>query len=125
MLCQIVVGPQFQNSCLLMLPLSLVAGPLTIWSVTLKSAQFFFYETFLKPAIGGNIFLDFLKAKNEVLFKKIYFDLLQIKKNSFAHFWKIKINIKQNLLKIIFLYIDCSLMYKEGFYKFSLKNLCF
>ena len=35
-----------------------------------------------------------LKAKNEEKFKKIYFDFVQMK-NSFAHFWKIKMNIKQ------------------------------
>ena len=35
-LCQIVVGPQFQNYMTLMLSLSLGAGPLKIWTVTLK-----------------------------------------------------------------------------------------
>ena len=77
-----------------MLPLSLVARPLKIWTVTLKSTNRFFLKTLLKPATGGNVFSDFFKAKNEVKYKKIYFDLVQIK-NSFGNFWKIKMNIKQ------------------------------
>ena len=50
----------------LMLPLSLVARPLKILAVTLKSTQI----QFLKPATGGNVFFDFWKVKNEVKFKK-------------------------------------------------------
>ena len=46
MLCQIVVGPQFQSCMgLCMLPLSLVAGPLQILTFTQKRATFF-YNTF-------------------------------------------------------------------------------
>ena len=78
---------------------SLVAGPQKIWTVTLKSA-IFFKLTFFNPATGGNVFFDFLRAKNEEIFKKnIYFDLIQIK-NSFAHFRKLKRNIKQKLFQI-------------------------
>ena len=43
--------------------------------------------------------LTFCKAKKEV--KKNYFDLVQIK-NSFAHFWKIKMNIKPFFCRLFF-----------------------
>ena len=39
----------------------------------------------LEPAPGGNVFFDFLKAKNKEKIHKICFSLDQIKKN-FAHF---------------------------------------
>ena len=54
--------------------LFLVAGPQKIWTVTLKSAKQIFYKTFLKLATGGGgEFFDFLKAKNEEIFKKKHF----------------------------------------------------
>ena len=74
------------------------------------------FKPFRSLQQGGAYSLICFKAKN-------YFDLVQII-NSFAHFWKIKINIKQNFL-FYFLFVDCSLMYKKGFYKFDLKNLNF
>ena len=76
---------------------SLVAGPQQIWTATLKSATTKLLKTFLKPATGGNVFFD---LKNEEK-KYIYFDLVQIK-NSFAHFWKIKTNIKHLFFKLSF-----------------------
>ena len=37
-----------------------------------RRASIFFLKTLLKPATGGNIFFDFLKAKNEEIFKTIF-----------------------------------------------------
>ena len=51
--------PKFNVS---MLPLSLVAGPQKIWTVTLKSAKKC-CMTFLKPATGGKVFFDLLKLQ--------------------------------------------------------------
>ena len=48
--------PKFNVS---MLPLSLVAGPQKIWTVTLKSAHKKICMTFLKPATGGRYSLIF------------------------------------------------------------------
>ena len=48
MLCQIVVGPQFQNFMSLMLPFSLVARPQKMLTVTLNEEEQFFYLPFLK-----------------------------------------------------------------------------
>ena len=77
-----------------MLPLSVVAGPQKIW--TGKSAILFKHCSTLLQ--GGTYSLIFLRAKNEEIFKKnIYFDLIQIK-NSFAHFRKLKSNIKQKIV---------------------------
>ena len=38
-------------------------------TVTIKWT--FFYKTFVKPAPGGNVFLDFVKAKNEEKLKNL------------------------------------------------------
>ena len=40
------------------------------------------------PATGGNVFLDFFKAKNKEI-QKNCFTIVYIK-NRIAHFWKIK-----------------------------------
>ena len=59
-----------------------------------KSTTKIIKKHFWKLRQGRTMSLICLKAKNEVNFKKNYFDLVQIK-ISFAHFWKIKMNIKQ------------------------------
>ena len=84
-----------------------------------KSTTKIIKKHFWKLRQGRTMSLICLKAKNEVNLKKNYFDLVQIK-ISFAHFWKIKMNIKQ-ILFANFLFVDCSLMYQEGVYKFSKK----
>ena len=100
-------NPKFH---VLIFPFSLVAGPQKIWTVTLNQPN--------KHATGGNIFFDFLKAKNEEIFQKIFiFTLYCTDQKSFAHFWKIKTNTKQFFSSLNFLFVVCSLMQKEGFCK--------
>ena len=78
----------------LMLPISLVAKPLKIWTVTLKSTHKIFFQTFLKPATKGKrILWFFLKAKNTVKWKKICLTLYR-SKTVLPNFCKIKIHIK-------------------------------
>ena len=43
-------------------------------------------------------------------------------KNRFGHFWEFEKNIKQLLISN-FIIGDCSLLFKEGFCKFSHKNI--
>ena len=74
MLCQIVVGPQFQK---FMSQCCLFPWPQKIWTVTLKSA---IKKMFFKPATGGNGFFDFFKAKNEERKKKNILTLYRSKK---------------------------------------------
>ena len=64
------------------------------------------------PATGGNVFLDFFKAKNKEI-QKNCFTIVYIK-NRIAHFWKIR---KKYLTFVIFNFLlgDCSLIYQEGF----------
>ena len=71
-----------------LMPLSLVAGPMKIWAITLKSAHKNCFNTFLKPTTGGNVFFDFLKAKNEEIFQKIFFWTLYRPKTVFPFFRK-------------------------------------
>ena len=72
-----------------MLPLSVVAGPQKMLTVTLKSAKIVFKKHFSSLRQGGTYSLIYLKAKNEEKFKNIYFDLVQIKKQ-FCPFWENK-----------------------------------
>ena len=62
--------------------------------------------------MGGGEFFDFLKAKNEEIFKKnIFWDLVQ-NKNSL---WRKK--ILNTFFNFFLIFVVCSLVYKEGFYK--------
>ena len=103
-------NPKFQ---VLMMPLSLVAGPQKIWTVTPQKKLF-------EACNREEHILWFFKGyKWRDIKRNIYFVLVQIK-NSFAHFWKIKTNTEQKLLSN-FLFVDCSLIHKEGLCKFSKK----
>ena len=94
-----------------MLPLYLVAGPQKIWTVTLKSAHI---NNFFKPAIGGNAFLDFFKAKNEENENKY----LYIKQ--FCPFSKNKNNIKRDFFSN-YIFVDCSfIIYTEFLCNFQI-----
>ena len=73
-----------------MLPLSLVAGPLNILTVTLKWAKQIFLFNIFKGFIWNKICsLAFLNAKTEEILLKNCFTILYIN-NRFVHFWKIK-----------------------------------
>ena len=75
----------------------------------------------MKPEMGGRYSLIFYRAKNEEIFKKIFILTLYRSKTvlSFDHFCKIKNHTIKKISN--FLYVDCSLMHKEGFCKFSKK----
>ena len=70
---------------------------------------------------GETYSLIVLKSKNEVKKKKKIIFTLYRTITVFAHFWKIKMNIKQIFVLSNFLFVDCSLMFKEGVHKFSKK----
>ena len=83
------------------------------------------FITFLKPVKGGTYSVIFLlRLKMKRYSKNIYFDLVQIK-NSFAHFRKLKSNIKQTKKCFKFISGYRPLMYEEGLCKFSNKNINF
>ena len=62
MLCQIKSVPQIPKFNFLMLPFTLL----------LQKNQHNFFNTFLKPALGGIVFFDYIKAKNKEKQKKSY-----------------------------------------------------
>ena len=102
MLCQMVVGPQFQNvMSYCNVAFSLSVGPQKMLTVTLKLANHFF--TFLKVAPETNkISLACLKEKTEEKLKNIVFFLVQLNNRGFVHFWNKKKNTKQILSRLLF-----------------------
>ena len=93
MLCQIKSVPQIPKFNFLMLPFTLL----------LQKNQHNFFNTFLKPALGGIVFFDYIKAKNKEKQKKVICSLTK----SFLPFLRGVKKIGFYFLKFLFSY--CSL----------------
>ena len=84
MLCQIKSVPQILKFNFLMFPFTLL----------LQKNKHNFFNTFLKPALGGIVFFDYIKAKNKEKQKKVICSLTKsflpflrgVKKNRFLFF---------------------------------------
>ena len=92
-------------NCFLKLPLSLVAGPLNIWTVTLKwETKLFLFHIFKGCTWNKICSLACLKPKTEEKPNFFWFSSVQIK-NRFDHFWEFFKIIKQLLISV-FLFGD-------------------
>ena len=121
-LCQKVVGPPILKFHVSMLPLSLVEGPQKMLTVTLISAKKISSNNSFHACDVRTYSLIFLKLKVKKNSKKYLFWPCTDQKQ-FAHFRKIKSNIKQTAN--IFVCVNCSLVYKKGVCKFSNKKIYF
>ena len=92
-----------------------------IWTVTLKSAQFF-VKRFLSLRQGGTCSLISLKAKNEDKFKKIFILTLYGSKTVLPILGRKKILNKTFSILFLYIVLWCT-TYKEGLCKFSNKNI--
>ena len=92
MLCQIKSVPQIPKFNFLMLPFTLL----------LQKNQHNFFNTFLKPALGGIVFFDYIEDANKEQLKKSYLFFDQV------HFALFE-GCKKSFYFLTFLFSYCSL----------------